>query len=139
PFEAAGGGSIVAQQATEIVTRDLDYTDRFSIVSTPAGLTTGAITYGPWNDLGVSYLVSGSVSQRGDNWALTVVVHDVTYGNVMSETTYAIPAPADPRFRLAVHAISDAVVERITGQPGMAASVIAFVRRSPNGYELMMV
>ena len=139
PFEAAGAGSIVAQQATEIVTRDLDYTDRFTIMSAPAGLATGPITYGPWNDLGVSYLVSGRVEPHGDIWALTVTLHDVTYGSVMEERTYAVPAPADPRFRLAVHAISDGLVEKITGQPGMAATSIAFVRRSLNGYELMMV
>ena len=139
PFEAAGAGAVVAQQATEIVTRDLDFTDRFNMVSPPAGLSTGEITYGPWNDLGVSYLVSGRVEPRGDMWALTLAIHDVTYGNVMQETTYAVPAPADPRFRLAVHAISDGIVERITGQPGMAATSIAFVRRSLNGYELMMV
>ncbi|HEX6589890.1 MAG TPA: hypothetical protein VF039_12780 [Longimicrobiales bacterium] len=139
PFEAAGSGSIVAQQATEIVTRDLDFTDRFNVVSPPAGLVAGAIEYGPWNDLGVSYLVTGRIEPRGDIWALTVTVHDVTYGSVMDEKTYAVPAPADPRFRLAVHAISDGIVEKITGQPGMAATSIAFVRRSPNSYELMMV
>ena len=139
PFEAGGAGAIVAAQATEIVTRDLDYSDRFNIVSAPAGLSTGAITYGPWNDLGVAYLVSGAVAPDGDAWALTVTIHDVTYANVIEERRYRVPAPADPRFRLAVHAISDGIVERITGQPGMAATVIAFVRRANGRYELMMV
>ena len=139
PFEASGAGGIVATQATEIVTRDLDFSDRFNMVSTPAGLVSAPIAYGPWNDLGVAYLVSGTVAPDGDNWALTVTIHDVTYANVMEQKRYRLPAPADPRFRLAVHAIADGIVERITGHPGMAATSIAFIRRSNGRYELMMV
>ena len=139
PFEAGGAGAIVAAQATEIVTRDLDFSDRFNMVSAPAGLSTGPISYAPWNDLGVAYLVSGAVTADGDAWALTVTIHDVTYANVIEERRYRLPAPADPRFRLAVHAVSDGIVERITGTPGMAATVIAFVRRTNGRYELMMV
>ena len=130
PFEASGAGGIVATQATEIVTRDLDFRDRFNMVSTPAGLVSAPIAYGPWNDLGVAYLVSGTVAPDGDNWALTVTIHDVTYANVMEQKRYRLPAPADPRFRLAVHAIADGIVERITGHPGMEATSIDFIRRS---------
>ena len=139
PFDAPGAGAVVATQATEIIARDLDFSDRFNMVSAPAGLSTGEISYGAWNDLGVAYLISGGVEASGDGWALRVAIHDVTYASVMEQQTYRVPAPADPRFRLAVHAISDAIVERITGQPGMAATTIAFVRRGNGRYELMMV
>ncbi|HUF13131.1 MAG TPA: hypothetical protein VMN78_08535 [Longimicrobiales bacterium] len=139
PVEAAGAGAVVATQATEILARDLDFSDRFDMVSTPAGLVAVPITYGPWNDLGVAYLVSGEVTPEGDEWALRVVLHDVTYANVMEQWTYRLPSPADPAFRMAVHAAADAIVERVTGQPGMAASTIAFIRRTNGRYELMLV
>ena len=139
PFAASGAGAIVAAQATEIITRDLDFSDRFSMITPPAGLASGDLTYGPWNDLGAAYLVTGAVEPDGDAWAVRVAIHDVTYANVMQEQVYRLPAPADPRFRLAVHAISDGIVERITGSPGMAATTIAFVRRANGRYELMMV
>lgn len=139
PFEAAGGGAVVATQATEIITRDLDFSDRFDIVQPPEGLVSSPIAYGPWNDVGVAYLVSGEVAPEGGGWALRVVLHDVTYANVMEERRYRLPAPADPGFRRAVHAVADAIVERVTGTPGMAASSIAFIRRGGGRYELMLV
>ena len=96
PFEADGAGAVVASQASEIVNRDLDYSDRFDMVSPPAALAAAPVTYGPWNDLGVAYLVTGEVTPDGDGWALHVVVHDVTYANQMADWRFRLPAPAGP-------------------------------------------
>src|SRR5688572_6995339 len=69
PFSASGPGAVVASQASEIIARDLDFSDRFDIAATPAALVSAPITYAPWNDLGVAYLVSGEVSPSGSGWA----------------------------------------------------------------------
>ena len=138
PFDAEGAGEVVAAQASEIIARDLDFSDRFDMVAPPVGLVGVPVAYAPWNELGVAYLVTGEVAPEGDGWVLRLVLHDVTYANVMEERSYRLPAPADPRFRMAVHAAADAIVERITGQPGMAASTIAFIRRTNGRYEIML-
>lgn len=139
PFEAVGPAAVVASQASEIVSRDLDFSDRFDMVTPPAALATAPVTYGPWNDLGVAYLVTGEVTADGDGWALHAVVHDVTYASRLAEWRFRLPSPGDAGFRMAVHAVSDAIVQGITGSPGMAATSIAFVRRTAGRYELMLV
>src|SRR5690606_33195875 len=44
-----------------------------------------------------------------------------------------------PDFRLSVHAVADEIVRWITGQPGHAASRIAFVRHNADGTKDLMV
>lgn len=141
PFGASGGLDDVAARATEIVRRDLDYSDRFEMFTVPPQFESGPVDYDAWNGLGVVFLLTGDVEPAaGDSAFLRLVLHDVVYGNVKEVRAFTIPAPTSPDFRMAVHAASDEVVRWATGQPGMAASRIVFVRRVPGGgAELMMV
>ncbi len=129
PFSGRFGGDAVASQVEAIVGRDLRYSDRFAVIdSLPASMGEAGINYGIWDDLGAVYLVSGQVEGDGDRYVLDLEVHDVTYQQLKNQGRFQIPTPDDPNFRMAVHIASDAVVRWITGEPGMAASRIAFAR-----------
>ncbi len=66
---------------------------------------------------------------------LVLRLHDVVYGEVRQEGRFRIPDPSRDGFRMAVHRVSDRVVEWIFDEPGMAASRIAFSvsRAGPDG------
>jgi TolB protein len=135
-FEVAGA----ADEVDAILRRDLDYSDRFEIFSTPPQLQEGPVEYAPWNQLGVVYLVTGELALRESGYLLQVSVHDVVYGKVRETRGFAIPPTTSADFRMAVHSVADEVVRWITGQPGMAATRVAFVRHNSDGTkELMLV
>jgi len=129
-----------AESVRGILTRDLDYSDRFRIFDTPSSLASGAVDYAAWNSARVVYVVAGDVAPAADGGlALRVTVHDIPYAEAKPTRTYALPAPDDPEFRMAVHAVSDEIVRTITGEPGAAATRIVFVRQNRGSNDLMIV
>lgn len=136
PPVAAGDDGLesVAARVDSILRRDLDYSDRFDMMDVPDSVVTGGtVNYGLWDELDVVYLVTGSVSGSPDGPLLRVTLHDVVYGRMEEVQAFRLPAPGAEGFRMAVHRASDALVEWATGEPGMAASRIAFRRRRPDG------
>src|SRR5262245_1826852 len=57
-------------QVTDILKRDLDFSDRVDVVETPQTLASGAIDYGQWSSLNVIYVVAGNVTPTGDGYQL---------------------------------------------------------------------
>lgn len=144
PFSAAtesdGALRDAAREAYSIVRRDLDYSDRFEMFDTPPSLAAGAVDYGAFNELGLVYVVSGDLARVAGGLELRVTLHDVVYRAVKETRLFRLPGRDSPDFRTAVHAASDEVVRWATGQPGMAASRVAFIRKGAGGrYELMLV
>ena len=140
PFAAPPEAAAVAEQAHAIIERDLDYSDRFVIAEVPEALKSGPITLGAWNDLGVVFLITAEVEPHGDAYVLRLALHDVPFGSLKEIQAFRVPAPSDSGFRMAIHALADELVRWMTGQPGMAASRIAFVRpRRGGGDELVVV
>jgi TolB protein len=133
------GGNEVGSTITDILRRDLDYSDRFEIGDVPAALSSGPVDYRQWNSLNVWYVVNGTVTPSGNGYELQLELHDVVYGNIKNTGTYSLPPANSVGFRMAVHRASDAIVQNITNQPGAAATRIAFIRRAGNGYELVAV
>ncbi|MGH7476351.1 MAG: hypothetical protein ACRELD_08680 [Longimicrobiales bacterium] len=139
PFEQSAGAREAAERAYDIVQRDLDYSDRFEMARTPVSLASGPIDYRPWNDLGVVFLVSGDVQTEGGGFMLRLTLHDVVYGSVKEISAFRLPELSAANFRMAVHAAADELVGWATGQPGSAASRIAFRRKTADGMELLVV
>ncbi|HEU5171504.1 MAG TPA: LpqB family beta-propeller domain-containing protein [Gemmatimonadales bacterium] len=110
-----------------IVRRDLDYSDRFELIAIAdpgAGASAaGPINYGLYKALGAEFAVE-LLDQAG---RVTARLHDVTGSMIRYEVAAALPPPADAGFRLAVHALSDELVRRATGEPGIAASRLLLV------------
>jgi hypothetical protein len=92
------------------------------------------------DQLGAVWLVTGGVGGSGDGFVLLVELHDVVYGDLRQEARFPLPRPEEEGFRMAVHRASDEIVRWVTGEPGMAASRIAFsVAGENNDQDLYLI
>jgi TolB protein len=112
-----------------LVSRDLDYSDRFDVIAlgvADTGRAAGlgpAINYALFRTLGAEYGVE-LVPEAG---GVRARLHDMTAGLLRKEQRFPLPAPDDPSFRITVHRLSDELVRWVTGTPGPAASRLVFV------------
>jgi TolB protein len=122
PVKGVSGDSV-----TTILARDFDYSDRFNVVSTStAPLVNGPPNYALFSKLGVDGIVQPTLLPSG--W-VRVALHDVSKKSVLNSKDFPLPSAAlSPAWRLALHGVSDAVEEWITGQRGIAQTRIAFTR-----------
>src|SRR5690348_4864191 len=146
------GRGATLDSAQAILTRDLDFSDRFELITLPGGdslrLTAVApiarppaapgaakgtgggaaaaagLNYPLYQALGADFAVALGAA-AGDTTVVTV--HDVAVGGVRREIRARLPAPTDATFRMAVHRLSDRVLEAALGVGGMAASRVLFV------------
>ncbi|MBW3534187.1 MAG: hypothetical protein KY453_03045 [Gemmatimonadetes bacterium] len=140
PFTGRFGGDAAASQVEAIMGRDLRYSDRFEIMdSMPAAIMGEGVDYRLWDRLGATWLLTGQVEGAGDAYLLVLELHDIPYGQVRERGRFRVPNPDHPDFRMAVHRASDALVEWVFDEPGMAASRIAFSMRSPAGVKELYV
>lgn len=139
PFTGGGPASDIAS----IIATDLDYSDRFYVRdSLPAGVETEGIQYSLWDQYGVDWLLTGNIDSEDGIAFLEVELHDIVFSSIRSRARFPIPPPGHDGFRLAVHRVSDAVVEWVHGDPGMAASRVVFSMRpfgNPGSKELYVV
>ena len=122
PVRGGAGDSITA-----IVARDLDYSDRFTVVPSSSALqTTGPLNYAVFSKLGVEGIVQGTLLPSG---YLRIALHDVAKTQVVNQKDFALPASVgDGSWRFGVHSVSDAIEEWISGERGIATTRIAFER-----------
>jgi TolB protein len=141
PVEAQGALSANAAQVDSILRRDLDYADRFQIVSVPDDLPTdGPVNYGLWNQLGAVWLVVTELTGSPEMPVLRVSLHDVVFSELKEVKAFSLPRPTATGFRMAVHRVSDEVVSWATSEPGIAATRIAFRRLvTPTASDLFMI
>jgi TolB protein len=124
----------LAARVDSVVRRDLDYSDRFEIINVPDSLRAQTrINYGLWNQLGAVWLVASELSGSEGFPVLRVSLHDVVFGELKEVQAFALPRPGSDEFRMAVHRVADEIVRWATGDPGIAATRIAFRRRLPGG------
>jgi len=149
------GRSASLDSVRAIVARDLDYSDRFELITLPAGdsirLSTaagspprpttrgaapaptgtggaaaiGGLNYPLYQALGADFAVAIAPAPAE---SAAVTVHDVAAGGVRRELRVRLPALKDPGFRLAVHRIADRILEAALGVGGIAATRVLFVR-----------
>lgn len=128
PVPGPFGDSIAA-----ILQRDIDYSDRFTIVplagadpTTFRGTTPGAdINYPLFTRLGAAAVIQASASAA----SLHIALHDVAKGGVMNVADFVLPARPNTReWRMAIHGASDEIERWITGLKGIAQTRVAFVQ-----------
>ena len=121
PVRGAAGDSI-----GEMIARDLDFSDRFTIIKAAGPLDTSTPNYPLFARLGAAGVVQGTVLPTG---YLRVQLHDVATQKVVNSKDFALPASTlTPAWRFAVHQVSDGIEEWITSQRGIASTRIAFER-----------
>ena len=139
PFLGGVGAEAAATRMQGIVARDLRFSNRFTVMdSIPASLVGEGVDYALWDDLGAMWLLTGDVEgANGEGFSLTLELHDVVYREVKQRTRFTVPDPSDDGFRMAVHRAADQVVLWATGEPGIAATRIAFSQpRMVDGQEV---
>jgi TolB protein len=139
-----GGPSTgVLDSVRTILRRDLDFSDRFEIITLPQGdgLMIGIgqvapvdrggtasvfVNYPLYAALGADYTVG--VLAEGDSAQLVVSLYDVRGESVRRQFPLDVRNVTDPGSRMAVHRVADAVVRAATGVAGAAATRLAFVQ-----------
>ena len=150
------GGGAGLDSVRAILARDLDFSDRFELITLPGGdsiritaappapalpargapATTRAagsekragsgpasLNYPLYQALGADFAVA--IGAAGDSTVVTV--HDVAASGVRRELRARVPPPKDPGFRMAVHRLSDKILEATLGVAGIAATRVLFV------------
>jgi TolB protein len=132
--------------ARAIIARDLDYSDRFEVITLPGGdsirLATrapatrpsapaagggaqaAALNYPLYQALGADFALD--LTPAGDTTVVTL--HDIAAGGVRRAIRARLPAPGQPDFRQAVHRVADQVLQAALGTPGIAATRVLFVK-----------
>ena len=136
-----------------IVARDLDYSDRFEVITLPGGdsirlatsataprgTTTrrpgtgtaatggaqaGMLNYPLYQALGADFALDITVA--GDTTVATL--HDIAAAGIRRTLRVKLPRPGDPDFRQAVHRLADQALQAAIGTPGIAATRVLFVK-----------
>jgi TolB protein len=129
-----------------IVRRDLDYTDRFEIITVgdaPRTAATGGgaaeggpVNYELYKGLGAEFAVELSEAPGG----VTARLHDLNAARLRNQQTVALSGGAD--FRLELHRLADEITRWASGTPGTAATRMLFVsggrvyRADSDGHDL---
>jgi len=141
-----GPSQALLDSVRTIVGRDLDYSDRFEMISLPGtdsltlGITALAapaaptshtteagafINYPLYEALGADYTVSVVQPPAA---AAAVAVYDVKGRALLKLVPVAVTGVSDPGFRMAVHRASDEIIRIAAGTPGMAASRVLYLQ-----------
>jgi TolB protein len=125
-------GGPYADSLLEIVQRDLQYSDRVSMLRLNAGDNAlfydkfRGVSYDYFSGLNAMYVVEMTAAQG----RVSMRVHDVGRRRVTATADFALPVTGLSRdWRMAVHTASDSAVAILTEGPrGVAATRIAYVR-----------
>jgi hypothetical protein len=133
-----------------IIRRDLDYADRFEMVtvadapdvvrtSPGASESGGGVNYGIYKALGAEFAVELSEAAGG----VTARLHDLNEGRLRNQQTISLSGGRD--LRLDLHRLSDEIARWASGTSGSAASRLLFVsggrvyRVDTDGHDLVPV
>lgn len=135
PFASAAGTERLAAPVQAIIRQDLDFSDRFEMRGGAEGVRPGApVNLALWKERGADWVLDGALTAGNAGGAsLRLVLHDAVYGQVKAQGTFRVPPQGDAGFRMAVHAAADEVVRWATGEPGSAATRVAFVLQGRGG------
>ena len=148
------GGARALDSVRAIVARDLEYSDRFEMITMPgedsihvstppparpgpvkpgtrAGPSLLALNYPLYQALGVDFAVQTTLA--GDT--TVAAVFDIAAGAMRRAIRAKLPPLVDRGFRLAVHRLSDQILQAMLGVPGIAATKVLFV----SGGRLFMI
>jgi TolB protein len=130
-----------------MIRRDLDYTDRFEMITvgddppasaSPGGTTEegGPVNYELYKGLGAEFAVELSEAPGG----VTARLHDINLQRLRNQQTVSLPGGSN--FRLEVHRLADEITRWASGTLGTAASRLLFVsggrvyRADSDGHDL---
>ena len=116
-----------ADSIRAVITRDLDFGDRVSVIAPDSGVPpSGKLNYPLYARLGAAAILQITLNAEG---GLHVVLHEVGGGRVLNTKQMPLAgALFSAEWRMSLHAISDEVERWVTGVSGIAATRLLFVR-----------
>ncbi len=130
-----GGERIVAQALASVVRADLERSGLFRLVDAGGTLTENAAP--PFEDLkarGADAVAGGSVATAADGrYETRVRLFDVPKQALLGNPAYL---HTGAQLRATAHRIADFIYEKLTGEPGVFSTRIAYVVKSTGRYEL---
>jgi len=137
PVEGTGLADSVAalQRIREVMTADLDFSLRFDMLNqridelSIAALNSakGAVDFKGWQTTGAEYLVAGSFFPLDRNINAEIRVYDLGLEDLVFLKNYDVDLD---NYRRLAHRISDDIVLNVTGDRGVASTLIAFIRET---------
>jgi TolB protein len=127
----------VSRAITSVIRGDLERSGLFKLIDTTgvAMTETTAPAYADWKNRGADALAAGSLGPSGDGrQEARFRLYDINKQAALAGTAFVTSAPM---LRAAGHRIADVIYEKLTGEPGVFATRIAYVVKSgANRYEL---
>ena len=130
------GNESQAQKVGAIVQADLERSGQFRGIDASSSTIDEASRpdTSAWRKQGADALVTGSITRLADDrFDVRFRAWDTVRGQDLGGQSYAVAAA---ELRHVAHKIADAVYEKLTGQPGVFSTRIAYVTRSAGVYNL---
>jgi TolB protein len=126
------------QRISQIVSADLIRSGRFKVQDIgsvrPLPSEPAEVNYRYWKNRGTQTLVIGKVMQREDG-KVEVRFRMLDTAKEAQAVGYAYTIVV-PQMRAIAHKIADTIYEKLTGEPGVFSTRIAYVARFPQRFEL---
>ncbi|HZR02733.1 MAG TPA: Tol-Pal system beta propeller repeat protein TolB [Burkholderiales bacterium] len=133
-----GAEEAQSNRLSEVIAADLARSGRFKLQAVgsvrPLPTEPGEVNYRFWKNQGNQTLVIGRLSERNDGKIdVRFRLMDTTKEAQLLGYSYTV-GPA--QIRATAHKIADQIYEKLTGEPGVFSTRIAYVARHPNRFEL---
>jgi TolB protein len=115
---------------------DLIDNQQFLQEAAQADAQAGDIVFKEWADLGAQALVKGTYSQDGRDLIVECRVFDVAGQRMITGKRYR--GPSDSAAAM-MHRCADEIMLRLTGEPGIAQTKVAFISRLNGNKELFVM
>lgn len=137
PVEGIGLADSIAdlQRIRDVVIADLDFSLRFDMLNrridelSIAALSSakGVVDFTGWQATGAEYLVAGSFFALDRNFNAEIRVYDLGLEDLVFLKNYNVDLNY---YRRVAHGISDDIVLNVTGDRGVASTLISFTRKT---------
>lgn len=125
----------IAAEATEILSKGLDFTGYFNLIDRGAfleslqekGITAEDLDFGNWTDIGAELLITGGVWRYNGTVRLELRVFDVYKGKLLFGKRYGGNVGD---LRQMLHRFCNDLVYRLTGKRGLFGSRIVFIGKN---------
>ncbi len=136
PF-AAGSA---ADNPADVIAADLERSGVFRLIDGrdigPAPSEPQDIRFPAWRSKGADAMVIGQlVALSGGRFEVRFRLFDVVKGQQLAGMSYTVPASS---LRAVAHKIADVVYEKLTGEPGVFSTRIAYILKRGGRYELQV-
>ena len=127
-------GLIPKEDVAGIISGDLVRTGKFRAMPTRDMMampsTAAEVDLRDWSLLNMNSLVIGRVEAQDSGYRVSYTLFDVFGGKEIASSSLSSTASG---LRLTAHRIADQIFEKLTGQPGVAATRIAYITSNGHG------